>query len=284
MIFLKFADGVYLPELFEAEDKADLVDGWPRAIVRDGVRFLRIAGGDWVMGAWDDPNATNRADAPAHPVQLSGYYLQEAEVTHGQVEDYLKGTQSTRPSEWLEVFNRLKQKLGPEIARKHPAANVTRKLALGYGNWVGGRLPTEAQWEYAARSLGQKRRYVWGNTPEPGPSMARIAALDVTPAPIRSYPRDRTEQGVYDLAGNVQEMCRDAWASSYQKRSASVLDPCTAPGDSGNVEYAIRGAAYSSTSDDAATTRRDDKLGEAETLENLGFRLVVECPDTRKPR
>jgi formylglycine-generating enzyme required for sulfatase activity len=282
--FLKFADGIYLPESFEPENKADLLDGWPRVIVRNGTRFLRMPRGEWVMGAWDAPNEVDRPDAPAHTVKLSGYYIQEAEVTHGQVDDYLVKTQSTRPAEWDQIFSRLKQKVGSDVARQHPASNVSRKLALGFCGWMGGQLPTEAQWEYAARSLGQKRRYVWGDTPEPGQNMARIEALDITPAPVRSYPKDRTEQGVFDMTGNVQEMCRDAWVSSYKKSPAAVLDPCALPIDPEKVVFSIRGGAYSSTADDCATTRRDDKLPATDVAENLGFRLVVECPDTRKPR
>ena len=283
-VFVRFTEGIYLPEGFEVEGP-DRVDGWPRVITREAMRFLRMPGGTWVMGAWDAPNAIDRPDAPAHPVRLSGFYLQEFEVTHAQVEAYLDRTQSARPPEWERAFNKLKRRaIRPEIAGRHPASNLSRKLALDFAAWAGGQLPTEAQWEYAARSLGKKRRYSWGETPPPGRTMANVDSLDMTTMPVGSFATDKTEQGVFDLVGNVQEMCRDAWVSSYSRSDEAVVDPCQPPGDPVKAEYAIRGGAYDSLPDHCPVTRRDDRLPAVEPDESLGFRLVVECPDTRRPR
>ena len=290
-VFLRFADGIYLPEAFELDSKAGLaVDGWPKVIVKDGIRFLRMPGGTWIMGAWDDPNAVDRADAPAHPVTLTGFYIQETEVTLGQFEDYLKRVDESPPKDWEKTFNTLKRRVGPDDARRYPASNVSRQRAQDFARELGGQLPTEAQWEYAARSLGKRRRFVWGDFPVPSRELARIDAIDGTPAPVGSYPRaegdqgrDRTEEGVLDLTGNVQELCRDAWVSSYRKSDAAVLDPCTLPDDPDQAQYTIRGGSYASSGNDCATTRRD-KIAAADLFENLGFRLVVECPDARKSR
>jgi serine/threonine protein kinase/formylglycine-generating enzyme required for sulfatase activity len=289
-VFVKLGDGIYIPESFEPDPKAGLaVDGWPKTILKGGIRFLRMPGGTWVMGAWDDPNAIGRADAPAHPVRLTGYYLQETEVTHGQVEDFLKRVDAATPTDWGRIFDSLKAKMGPELARRYPASNVSRELARRFARWLGGQLPTEAQWEYAARSLGQRRLYVWGDDPAPNPKLARIDADDATPSPVGSYSkanqgRDETDQGILDMAGNLQEMCRDAWISSYIKNEAAALDPCTLASDPDRAPYSLRGAHYGSLGRECATTRRDDKLAAADLAENMGFRLVVECPDTRKPR
>ena len=286
VIFLKFADGIYLPESYEPENRADLVDGWPRVIVREGIRFLRIAGDkEWVMGAWDAPNAVDRADSPPHPIILSGYYIQETEVTNGQLEDFFKWLEISRPTEWEQTHARLKYKVGADVARRHPASSITRKLAVEFADSLAARLPTEAQWEYAARSGGQKRRYVWGDVPPPGRKLANIDPVDdKTTAIVGSYPADRTLQGVLDMTGNVQEMCRDGWESSYRKTVAPVLDPCSSPADPSKPEYSIRGAGFDSLAADCAITRRDGKCSATDAVENLGFRLVVECPDTRKPR
>jgi serine/threonine protein kinase/formylglycine-generating enzyme required for sulfatase activity len=283
-VFHKFADRVYLPETFEPDTSAGLAsDGWPKVIVKNGIRLLRMPGDTWVMGAWDDPNAVDRADAPAHPVTLNGYYIQETEVTNGQLEDYLRKVDSSFPSDWEKVFNRFKKE-GPDVARRYPASNVSRDLALKFARWMLGQLPTEAQWEYAARSLGQKRYYVWGDDPAPDRTMARIDADNLAPAPVGSYPKDKTEQGVLDLTGNLQEMCRDAWVSSYIKSDAAVLDPCALANDPARAQFSVRGGYFASIGKDCATTRRDDKLPAADLGENIGFRLVVECPDPRKPR
>ena len=287
VFFVKFADGIYLPDGFTPEDPADLVDGWPRVIARSGIRFLRIKGdSEWVMGAWAAPNAIGRADAPAHPVVLSGYYIQETEVTNGQFEDYLTDSRSTRPTEWEQAYLGLRRTVGPDVARQHPAIFLSRKQALEFtGSLPGNQLPTEAQWEFAARSRGENRRYVWGDAPPPNRDLANVNPQDTkSTAPVGSYPKDRTLQGVVDMTGNVQEMCRDGWISVYQKSDRPVLDPCASPLDPAKPEYSIRGAGYDSLADDCATTRRDDKCSATEVYGNLGFRLVVECPDARKPR
>jgi eukaryotic-like serine/threonine-protein kinase len=284
-IFFKFADKVYLPETFAPDMSAGLaVDGWPKVIVKNGTRFMRMPGDTWVMGSWDDPNANDRSDAPAHPVTLTGYYIQETEVTHGQIEEFLISADKSPPVDWGKVFSRLKQRVEPSLARRYPASNVDRNLVLLFSRWVGGQLPTEAQWEYAARSLGQKRHYVWGDAPPPDRDVARIDALDATPAPVGTYRKDSTEQGIVDMSGNVQEMCRNVWVSSYTKSDTAVLDPCAIPVDPGRAQFTVRGGYFGSVGKDCATTRRDDKLSSADLAENIGFRLVVECPDPRKSR
>jgi len=284
-VFVRVGPGIYIPEGFELDHSRGLEsDGWPRRIAKDGISFLRVPGGTWVMGAWDDPNAVDRADAPAHPVRLTGFYLQTTEVTHGQLEDYLNKVDASFPTDWSKVFNQLKQKVGPETARRFPASNVSRELAQRFGRWIGGQLPTEAQWEYAARSLGQNRTYVAGDGEPPDRNQARIDQIEATPAPVGSYSSDVTQQGILDMTGNLQEMCRDGWVSSYTKSVEAVLDPCAPPTEPTRPVYSIRGGFYGSIGKECSTTRRDDKLAESEVAENIGFRLVIECPDTRKPR
>ena len=285
VLFVSFAEGIYLPEGYKVEYPTQLVDGWPRVIVRDGIRFIRIQGDiEWIMGAWEAPVDVERRDAPAHPVILSGYYMQETEVTNGQIEEYLKATGKTKPPEWQANFNDLKRNLEPELARRHPAVNLTLEMARAYADYMDGLIPTEAQWEFAARSRGKENRYVWGNQPRPSRELANIEPMGTpTTTPVKKYPKDVTEQGLYDMIGNVQEMCRDAW-EPYKKVKLPMPDPCARPHDPEKPEYSIRGAHFASTSDDCATTRRDDHRPENELAEICGFRLVIECPDARKPR
>jgi eukaryotic-like serine/threonine-protein kinase len=285
LYFYKFADGIYLPEGYTAENPKDLEDGWPRVIVRDKIRFLRIKGGqEWKMGAWDAGVETGRPDVPAHAVKLSGYYIQETEVTNGQFEDYLQKRESVRPKEWERIFLQLKRKLDTEVARQHPAVNLSRKQAMQFAKSIDAQLPTEAQWEYAARSRGEKRRYVWGDTPPPTHDKANIETwVAMKTAPVGSYPDDKTVQGAVDMLGNVQEICRDSW-EPYAKNVIAVDDPCPEPSDPAKAEFAIRGAYFNSIPDDCALTNRAEHVSDNDVSEKLGFRLVVECPDTRKPR
>jgi serine/threonine-protein kinase len=283
--FNRFADGIYLPEGFKPEDPSRLVGGWPAVIVREGIRVLRIEGGkEWLMGAWDADVGSGRTDVPAHPVKLSGFYLQETEVTNGQFEDYLDRNQSARPIDWERVYEVLKKQAGGrEEARSHPAVNLSRIQALAFARSLDAQLPTEAQWEFAARSRGDKRRFVWGDAPNPSRLKANIESWDSrTTAPVKSYRDDRTEQGVFDMLGNVQEFCRDAWGL-YQKSALPEVNPWVQSSDP-NASFVIRGANFNSLQDDCALTRRNDPVSAAEKLENLGFRLVVECPEPSQPR
>lgn len=285
--FIRIAPGIYLPDGFEADESADLAsDNWPRVIVRKGVRFLRIPGGkDWMMGNWAPSLSSDRGDTPAHPVRLSGFYMQETEVTNGQFADFLEAPDRIPPREWKASFGELADQVTPEVARKHPAINVPRKLASLFGSEMSGALPTEAQWEYAARSCGQKRRFAWGDAPRASRDRANVDRGDGrSTQPVGSFPIDRTEQGLLDMTGNVMEMCRDVWGDYVGGRLA-VVDPCRAARESDDrPEYVIRGASFDATPDLCSSTRRDDHRSEDEVAGNVGFRLVIECPDVRKPR
>ncbi len=223
VFFKRFADGIYLPEGYEIENRADLAaDGWPRVMItRDGVdkppRFVRIEGEiGWMMGAWDADRrcrAVRRPRAPGHPHRL----LHAGDRGHQRPVRGLssdKTETSPGPSEWEQVVIESSSKAGedPEEAKKHPVVSISHKMAQLYADYMNGQLPTEAQWEYAARSRGQKLRYVWGNTPARSREHGQHRSQDkATTAPVGIYPKDKTEEGLFDMTGNVQEMCRDVW-------------------------------------------------------------------------
>jgi formylglycine-generating enzyme required for sulfatase activity len=188
---------------------------------------------------------------PQHEVLLRDYWLDRTEVT---VERYGRCIAAGRC------------KGGPFVpgaerfqAPSLPAVLVTWSEAAAYCAWTGARLPTEAEWERAARGrVG--RAYPWGNVPQPDlANHGRFALRDWTNldasdgftelAPVGSYPRGRTPDGFDDLAGNVEEWVGDWYASEYP--ATSEIDPKGPPtGDfrvlrGGNYVYglvALRGA------------------------------------------
>ena len=296
-LYRLFAPGVYLPDEFEVEapssgGRPDLVEGWPRVLVRKGdltgTRYIRMKGGDeFVVGAWDAPTDLHRKDAPAHPAILSGFYIQECEVSNRQLDRfYLANPDRPVSADWQLSFNTL-SKTNQDLALSLPAVNVTWREANAYAQSFGAKLPTETQWEYAARSFGQRRRYVWGNdSPRRGMANIDSQSSDVTVVPPRTFQKkdgtdrkDETDQHVYDMAGNVREWCRDVWAS-YRQNEAAELDPFVNQGGPGAVaRRAIRGCGFDSPLEFAQTSQRDDSLAETEMQEDLGFRVVIECPD-----
>jgi formylglycine-generating enzyme required for sulfatase activity len=92
----------------------------------------------------------------------------------------------------------------------YPVTLVKLDGAKAYAAWVGKRLPTEYEWEIAARG-GTERLYPWGNEP-PDQSRANYDYHIGHAAPVGSYPRGRTPEGLYDMAGNVNEMIDAVWS------------------------------------------------------------------------
>ena len=167
-------------------------------------------------------------EKPAHPVSLQAFWLDRTEVTNAQFFQFARAA-GFRPRPAL-----LKEAQGKE---QHPVVHVTWEDAVAYCRWAGKRLPTEAEWEYAARGT-DGRRYPWGDTWDPGRARFEGNSGGQTTAPVGSYPAGAFPFGVLDLAGNVWE-----WTSSLERPYPYVAtdgreDP-TAPG-----LRVIRGGAW----------------------------------------
>ncbi len=263
-------------------------------------RYIHITGREFSMGNdFDSINAQPEdEDQPAHLVKLLDFYIQESEVTNGELEAYFIANQfdvDQRPARWIEVCERLKN--AGRDPKLHPAVGITHELAEAYARWVGGKLPTEAQWEFAARSRGQKLRYAMAHEKKPKMRLANVDSLGQlgsgsTTMEVRYYPEDKTEQGIYDLTGNVREWCRDVWAD-YVATEEPVIDPVgPTPPKGARPSYVIRGGSFATTADIRTTRprrvdpkdltdRANAQMGEDGTSEDVGFRVVIEWP--RKP-
>ncbi|HEV3121025.1 MAG TPA: bifunctional serine/threonine-protein kinase/formylglycine-generating enzyme family protein [Isosphaeraceae bacterium] len=278
---------VFPPEGYVANSSAGLLHGAPRAItrVRPAARFVLIDGGQFRMGTWGKASAELADSQPAHAVVVSSFYLQENEVTNGEMIAYFKA-KTMRRDQWPEKFREalerltLQQGLSEADAERHPAVGISRQMAQEFALWAGGRLPTEAEWEYAARSRGQERTYVWGDSPEPSERLANIDSVGdaaIPTQPVRSYSNDKSEQGIYDLAGNVREWCLDAWEPYPKDAAAPLVNPGRKdPARSDGLKYVIRGGSFRSELGPARTTYRSDSEADFRTDNDLGFRIVIE--------
>ncbi|MBF0145602.1 MAG: SUMF1/EgtB/PvdO family nonheme iron enzyme [Magnetococcales bacterium] len=178
---------------------------------KTGLRLLFISGATFTMGS-DDYEPEER---PAHEVRLSDYWLGETPVTNEQYRCYLQATKAEEPAYWRN--HRYSDPMQPVVGVSWDDARAfCQWLNEGSGQNFRFNLPSEAQWEFAARGTNGWA-YPWGNEK---PTKDR-ACFDRThpsgkPALVGSFPGGRGPFGHMDLAGNVWEWCLDGWSADYQ--------------------------------------------------------------------
>jgi formylglycine-generating enzyme required for sulfatase activity len=173
-----------------------------------------IPAGEFIMGA-DELAPDTR---PAHKVLLSAYWLDRHPVTNALYRKCVEGGGCLPPKDRLAFDD-------PERAQ-HPVVNVTWMQARAYCHWKGKRLPTEAEWEKAARGT-DARRFPWGNESEP--LAHRIKSGDAKVAgngtePVGSRPVTLSPYGIADMVGSVAEWVKD-WYSEDFYQVSPVQDP-----------------------------------------------------------
>jgi formylglycine-generating enzyme len=251
-----------LPPGFTAKTEAGVApSGWPLLIVgdRDGAPMVFVPGGVFTMG--DDRDATFAS--PAHQVRLSSYYIDQHEVTVRQFRLFLAETRYRgKPvTSWP-----IAEEAGKSTPENLPMTMVNANDARAYAEWAGKRLPTEAQWEFAARS-SDSRTFPWG---EEAARYARPrAARQIDP--VMAFPEDKSPFGVFDMAGNVHEWTADSFDPGYYRAIASqvVDDPSGAQPRAGRSELIVKGGKT------GAGSAREPMAAE-KRLTYVGFRCVLQ--------
>jgi formylglycine-generating enzyme required for sulfatase activity len=226
----------------------------------DGTVLIRIPGGEFVMGS--DRFSSGR---PRHRVRLSPYWIGRTEVTNAQYRRFLAAT--GRPPWPLAQEERF-------TADDQPVVGVDWEDAAAYCAWAGGRLPAEAEWEFAARG-SDGREYPWGDAePAAGQAVFGLDFLKGQAAAAGATPGDCSPFGVLDMGGNVGEWCAD-WAGPYPPLSDEPLvDP---RGPAGGVWKIRRGGCYMSAAlGTRATERYFTPPVPLLNRRYIGFRLVVD--------
>lgn len=209
----------------------------------DGREMVLIADGPFTMGSNDgDPD-----EMPEHQVFVRNYYVDKKEVTQAEYERYVKMTK--RGKAFVPVFEDDISKIqGADL----PAVGMSWTDAEAYCKWAGKRLPTEAEWEKAARGE-TKRKYAWGDQFETG-----RANLDGNEdgfqylAPPGAFESGRSPYGLYDMTGNVAEWVADSYDENYYRKTP-YQNP---PGPEGGDHKLIRGGSWRETPQNARLTKR----------------------------
>lgn len=280
-----------------------------------------LDGGTFVMGSDEEPQ-----ERPAHRVQVSAFSISRTEVTNAQFGCFVEATKWVTTAERAPDWGVLQKQLpagtpkpdaallvpgsmvfvdrawswtagadwrhpeGPGSTIKgreqHPVVHVSWDDAAAYAKWAGGRLPTEAEWEFAARSGTSGHRFTWGdewpdkplaNTWE-GEFPVNNSLVDgfAGTAPVKSYPPNAA--GLFDLAGNVWEWTADRYREeTYSARAGGgvVVNPA-GPEDAEELRRVIRGGSFLCAPNYCASFRTSARRSTTQdsSLSHLGFRIV----------
>jgi eukaryotic-like serine/threonine-protein kinase len=237
---------------------------------KDGMEMMYVPAGPFIMGS----NAESYYDDedPAHEVYLDAFWIDKYEVTNGQYQQCVEeGFCVILPS--TEASRTREQYYGnPEFA-DYPVIYVEYYAAFDYCLWASDRrgltLPTEAQWEKAARGTDE-RLYPWGNT-SADCSLLNMAGCNEDTVAVGSYPGGASPYGVMDMAGNVWEWTRDHYGENYY--SVSPMNNPEGPEEFSDMNV-IRGGSWGEGDDNQRTVRRYAAYV-GSTWYSLGFRCVI---------
>jgi len=241
----------------------------PNINPKDGAAMVWVPGGNFLMGSTSADEYANSNEMPQHTVYLDGYWIYKNDVTVAQYQAFCTATLRTMPAfptdmwsgKWSDYAN-------------YPMVDVTWYDATAYAAWAGVSLPTEAQWEKAARGT-DGRFYPWGNTWDQtkcatwynsGGSFAGVSHDGTWP--VGSFPTGASPYGALDMAGNVWQWCADWYDAGYYATSPSKNPTGPASGTYSVLRGgswgcnivdvcrgACRGISYPSDDDDGAGFR-----------------------------
>ncbi len=201
--------------------------------------MVLIPEGEYEMGS--DGGAAN--ENPAHKIHLNNYYIDKTEVSWSEYIKFVR--EQKRPKPFYANDQRFSGK-------NRPAVGITFKGAQEFAKWAGKRLPTEAEWEKAAK--GEKGFvYPWGDEFSLGKAnVASDSDGHKFTAPVNSFPRGASPYGVLNMAGNVWEWCTDYYNATYYY----VSPPRNPKGPKNEKRHVLRGGAWNESRYDIRTTRR----------------------------
>lgn len=241
--------------------------------------MILVEGGTFKMGQPDpDIGGKNWSsdEQPVHEVTVSSFYMDKYEVTNEQYCKFIneKGNQTEGDGKWIDVGDedcKIVKKDGKFIPipgyEKHPVLELSWYGARAYAKWIGKRLPTEAEWEYAARGGNKSKgfKFAGSNNPDEVAWYSKNSNNDTHPVGSKKP----NELGLYDMSGNVWEWCADWFQEDYYKRSPKD----NPPGPESGKYRVLRGGAWVVIVQQIKTTSRS--YGFREDAFNLnGFRCV----------
>ena len=230
--------------------------------ITDHMKLLYVPAGRFQMGS--DSGSEN--ERPSHTVYLDEFWIDESEVTVHMYSLCVKAKVCKEPGNKSSAL--YANYYGSPDFENYPVIHVDWNMAKTYCEWAGRRLPTEAEWEKAARGE-QSLTYPWGNE-EPNPRLLNFDDQKGDVTAIGSYPNGASPYGVLDMAGNAWEWVADWYRETYYANSpdANPLGPRS------GQEHVLKGGSWHDNSILVRASNRDHRVPE-DACVNCGFRCAV---------
>jgi formylglycine-generating enzyme required for sulfatase activity len=245
---------------------------------RSLTELVLVPGGELRFGAADGDSAALSNEGPPVTVRVAPFYLEAHEVTNRQYKIFLDATgYPSLPRSDDPRFSDYdwdpETRTFPEGMADHPVVNITRDDAVAYAQWAGRRLPTEIEWEHAARYNAAGALYPWGN------SLANRLFANYDGAkllPVASYPPN--ELGLYDLAGNAFEWMSHDYRAELHEAIAGGAEPQDVLTIGEQPYGLLRGGAFYSTAREARSSYREYN-DPAVRYPGYSLRLAADAPN-----
>jgi formylglycine-generating enzyme len=240
------------------------------------LEWVSVPAGEFEMG--DDSEQAAADEKPKHKIHVDAFLIGKYEVTNAQYNAFVKATGHRLPENDSDPkFNIWKGDVMLPHVEELPAINVSWDDAVAFCKWSGARLPTEAEWEKAARGT-DGRTYPWGNEPPSG-NRANYSFDPVSmwdgPASLAKkdqYEFGRSPYGAFEMAGNVWEWVQDWYDENYYK-SSPAKNPQGPEKGEGRV---IRGASWRNTADMLKAANRNKHVPTSRRV-YIGFRCAKDA-------
>jgi serine/threonine-protein kinase len=225
--------------------------------------MVLVEGGTYVIGRDD----SDEIESPEHTIQLAPFYIDRTEVTNAEYKKFIDATSYNPPSNWVN-------RTYPEGRAAYPVTGVTWQDAANYAAWAGKRLPTESEWEAAARGKNGLK-YPWGNVW--ASNLANIGKENDSPALNKysdlikaagSFPQGASPAGALDMIGNVWEWT----ASRFELYPGSATTLPSSVRGSPESYRVMRGGAYDGNNSHNSSYR--GFLEADQPFPKVGFRCV----------